>query len=352
MDTTVQIITPDEVANGLLGKWTGNVAVQYVLDRAPFSHYWWDGAKLVPAVTPEAVQAAVEPVAPYPIGAALFEPTRFLRVDELQCVDSPYLAFSYWIKLRSAGAQDALWTSDPLGMGLTYQWLDGGKLQIACGDPPNEGTFQVKSDVALSPNVWHHVLGASKVNGPTEADMLTVLYIDGERVDVTIDYETDPFNAIAMNGFPFVLGNEPDMDLADFWLAVGQNLIVDGDIPEATRRKFTDADGWPVDLGDNGELPTGTAPTLFFHRDHGSSDSAAFGVNRGTGGSTDSTAWPMLASTSPTDPPTSFENPMFTPNDMIVGGTNGAPLRLAAPSNVGTFELRCVNGVIGWVAVS
>jgi hypothetical protein len=291
-------------------------------------------------------------IAPYPIGAQRFDPDRHLRTDSLQCTDSPYLGFSYWLRSRNAGSLVPIWESDPLGEALTYTYSDAGILQIALGSGAVDGNFSVNSDEPLSQNVWHHILGAFKVD---VEPMIAVIYVDGERAAFTVEYECDLITAAPINGLPFHIGGNdthpPDMDLADFWMTFDQNLLVDDDIPEATRRKFTDADGWPVYLGENGELPTGTPPTLFFHREAGSTSTPGFNENRGTGGPMGATsAWPLLALSSPTDPAAPFENPMYAPKDLIIGGPNGAPLRLAGPSSVGTFTLKCVNGVFTWVA--
>lgn len=51
----------------------------------------------------------------------------------------------------------------------------------------------------------------------------------------------------------------------------------------ANRRKFIDGSGNPVFLGNNGELPTGTAPPIFFGSQHVTADWNA-GTNLGTGG--------------------------------------------------------------------
>lgn len=62
---------------------------------------------------------------------------------------------------------------------------------------------------------------------------------------------------------------------ADFFLAnERRDLSV-----EANRRKFINADGNPVPLGTNGELPTGTAPIIYMKNGNPNE-----GVNAGTGG--------------------------------------------------------------------
>ncbi len=60
------------------------------------------------------------------------------------------------------------------------------------------------------------------------------------------------------------------------WLAPGQDIDLS---VSANRRNFIDGDGKWVYLGANGEIPTGTAPAMFF-----SGGGTPFRTNRGTGG--------------------------------------------------------------------
>lgn len=50
-----------------------------------------------------------------------------------------------------------------------------------------------------------------------------------------------------------------DMFGADFWY---DDVFLDLDV-EANRRKFADANGFPVSLGANGEKPSGSTPILY-----------------------------------------------------------------------------------------
>jgi hypothetical protein len=45
-----------------------------------------------------------------------------------------------------------------------------------------------------------------------------------------------------------------------------------------------------------------------------------------------------------------FANPMTGTNDLIGGGTSGAPARLAHPATSGAFTLQVVDGTMGWTA--
>lgn len=79
-------------------------------------------------------------------------------------------------------------------------------------------------------------------------------------------------------------------DMCDLWFAPGQYI----DFSNVTnRRKFIDALGARVDLGATGDLPTGTAPAVFFR-----GDAAVFGANQGTGG-TFSTTGTLTDATAP-----------------------------------------------------
>lgn len=82
---------------------------------------------------------------------------------------------------------------------------------------------------------------------------------------------------------------------ADFYFAANQYLDI---ALVANRRKFISASGKPVHLGVTGSLPTGTAPSVYFHLDDGEAV-ANFATNRGTGGNFTITGALATASSSP-----------------------------------------------------
>ena len=74
-------------------------------------------------------------------------------------------------------------------------------------------------------------------------------------------------------------GNKIFADVGDFYL--DDNFF---DISVlANERKFIDAAGKPVDLGEDGSGPTGAAPLVYFSKRDGEAASA-FATNKGTGG--------------------------------------------------------------------
>lgn len=71
-------------------------------------------------------------------------------------------------------------------------------------------------------------------------------------------------------------GSKFNGQIYDLWYAPG--VYIDFSVT-ANRRKFRDAAGRPVDLGANGQIPTGTAPLVYMGRDF-----ATWATNKGTGG--------------------------------------------------------------------
>jgi hypothetical protein len=109
-------------------------------------------------------------------------------------------------------------------------------------------------------------------------------------------------STINFNGFALWVGadsfgNNLTGDLADLWIAPGVSLLDgSGDIATSTRRKLIDASGKPVDLGSDGSIPTGTAPSVFL-----SGNASSFSTNKGTGGAFTTTGTLTDATSSPSD---------------------------------------------------
>lgn len=293
-------------------------------------------------------------VAPYPVGAMHLSPDYAQDLAVVSCVDSPLFSFSFWINLRNGSGQRPVYFFDPDGGAFTSLYLAEGRLNFTFGLVDGSVYFDFSADEVLVQNEWHHILGSVKCDEAV-GEKIIALYVDDANMPVTVG--TDGASLVPeLNGIALRIGGASDegaeIDLAEFWLAVGQTLLADDDIPEATRRKFIDANGWPVDLGVAGATPTGTAPTFFLRL--AADSGTGFLANLGTGGG------PFVAGEDgemvpaphrPSDPPRLFNNPMFARNDLIVGGSYGAPGRIAAPPTTGTFALQCIDGVMTWVEV-
>ncbi len=124
---------------------------------------------------------------------------------------------------------------------------------------------------------WLHFL----MSADTTTDVSTrLVYIND--VAETMVSETKNAGDIDYTRADFAVGaeaatgnNRVDADLADLYVgAEFLNLAT-----EANRRKFIDAAGKPVDLGDDGSTPTGTKPLVYQ-----SGATAAWHTNKGSGG--------------------------------------------------------------------
>lgn len=81
--------------------------------------------------------------------------------------------------------------------------------------------------------------------------------------------------------------------MSDLWAEYG--VYVDFSV-EATRLKFRNAGGKPVNLGSDGSIPTGGSPIQYF-----SGATVDWHTNKGTGGGFTENGTLTTASTSPSD---------------------------------------------------
>ena len=140
-----------------------------------------------------------------------------------------------------------------------------------------------RPDFQMPAGAWHHWL----VNvDTTQNPIVKQFYLNDVPVIFATSFQNGvpPFTALDILQQTFyipdwlVIGRTkpPIQDMADFWLGVGQSLDLS---IVANRRKFISFDKKPVELGQQGKMPTGTRPTIFF-----SGDVEQFPDNRGTGG--------------------------------------------------------------------
>lgn len=139
---------------------------------------------------------------------------------------------------------------------------------------------------------WHHLFASWDLAATTGH-----LYIDGVSdialttfTDDTIDYTRSDF-------FCGHSGSKINMALAEVYF--NQAEYLNPAIP-ANLRRFRSGSGKPAFLGTTGQIPTGTAPIIYFHLDDGEAV-ANFATNRGTGGNFTITGTLETGSTSPSD---------------------------------------------------
>jgi hypothetical protein len=142
---------------------------------------------------------------------------------------------------------------------------------------------------------WVHVIASWNAGSAAQMYLNDVSSISiTTNTAGTIKYDGD---RAAVGRYAHTIGtpNPPDGldgDLADFWFTP---TFIDLSVG-ANRRKFVTAGVKPVDLGANGQLPTGSSPAVFIK-----GPAASFDTNLGTGGNFTVTGTLTNATTSPSD---------------------------------------------------
>jgi hypothetical protein len=272
-----------------------------------------------------------------------------LLIPSLSCTDNACVAASYWVRYPTAYDARNLYAymSDARNQAGTWAAVlnggsDDGKMEAAFQYSDNtNGYYYFDTQIGGAPslNQWHHFLIVFNGNpnnlGPITYNTLNPvgpsqlsIYMDrvlvnsvstNNRYSQNVFIPTlngDTFN-IFSDGTPGHPTTTVTADVADFWFDVGANLMqADGTVSSATLDKFVTSDLKPVPLGTNGELPTGSTPTIFMHRDRSSSTATDFATNRGTGGTV--TASGGLISVAATNPDGTTDLPPLPPPTQVV----------------------------------
>lgn len=279
-----------------------------------------------------------------------------VSTDSLTTAETGEVAFSFWI--RSGNNSGAIWLADPdnynteMTVSVTGQNGTGPYAFSAGAEDTTYVSGYTNGFTGAKDSNWHHVIGAFKTTFADGQKQL-VIYVDNNDASATLIADGKPSFEMITNAVPFILGYENlTFSIADFWWARGQSFLdSDGTIPESLRHKFISS-GRPANLGANGETPTGTAPDIFLHRAVGA-DETTFANNLGTGGpfSIVGTLAPSIGSPSDlTGTDIGFSNPMTAVGDLMIGGADGAPTRLAAGTEGQVLTM--VSGVPTWVTPS
>ena len=133
-----------------------------------------------------------------------------------------------------------------------------------------DGAFMIPSGTG-----WHHFILSIDLSNSLKRN----IYIDDSALSVTWTSYTYGNIGVTTTDTHYIGGSSStkvNAYLADFWLDFGSYLDI---TDSAVRRLFISATGKPVYLGATGNVPTGTAPTMFF-----SGATAGWETNLGTGG--------------------------------------------------------------------
>jgi hypothetical protein len=191
------------------------------------------------------------------------------------------LTVSYWFRIFSDQSGGTFWESNNTDQQNNVEFFAGNNapgLICRAQNPPLEGSMQAGSSITLGFGDWHHSMYYANT-AATEGNRIWKMAIDGADVSQKFsDTGPDPFPFYADLGFVLgsdSFGNYTTVDIAELWMAFGQHLD-----PIADNQKFRSGDGKRVALGDHGEIPTGTPPTIYGH----GGASQFLQPNLGTGG--------------------------------------------------------------------
>lgn len=238
------------------------------------------------------------PGGPFPVNAVFFDGTNdFLSRDaQLTGVtDSDSILLSLWWKIAGADGSNNMFHSTQ-GTQVVAKRNANNKIQFSCFSIPLGPRWNVETvtayDLINNPG-WHHLLVAAQFDATpvgqlfiddVEASLTTFTALNEGLIDWT---DSDYFVGATAAGAQKMNGDLSEVYVTDEFLDISI---------EANRRKFIDANGFPVDLGSDGSTPTGTAALEFFS---GSTD--AWHTNKGSGGGHTENGALTDAASSPSD---------------------------------------------------
>lgn len=219
-------------------------------------------------------------------GAVHFDGDVWFEAAALAAGDTADLSVSYWYRTLSDQSGGYIWAVDPAGnFDNSEIWATLNRPSPALSRAPyigsDAGVLRLGSGVDASFGAWHHV--CYRVFTAAAAGLkYALLMVD--RVPVTVvDVDQGDGFLMQIGGLPFSYGGDTFGDnivgdVFDVWMAFGQAVDFSD---TAVLNKFVTPDLKPVPLGNNGELPTGLAPTIFGH----GAPLSFLQPNLGTGGS-------------------------------------------------------------------
>lgn len=221
-----------------------------------------------------------------------------------------------WLDLQSpfAGVADSYRVTGSMwfrrvGLGTTYcigpegagsgspnqlEWTASNQFRINWRKSGGGTACDFMTSAITDTSAWHHIAFSFDLSSPSSRH----LYVDGQPDLSSVDYPVTTMDDTASQWGLFADngGNaEYHGEVAEFWLALDQYLDLGTNLG-----KFRSADGKPVDLGTDGALPTGTAPTIYLSLRAGDAP-GTFAINRGTGGGFTLHGILTASATSPSD---------------------------------------------------
>jgi hypothetical protein len=238
---------------------------------------------------------AAVPSAPV-VSAVSFNGATYLHNTALQSTNSSLLSYSVWVNPtvldNTYGYGSIIFDVDPQGDALIIEYIERDAPhhpKLTLNNQSFTQHYQLRSSTPVSANSgWHHILVSVDMTDPL--NVRGEYYLNGQ--DTTDIFTSNISSQFTMmfSGLPLFVGYDTfdtgggfRGGMYDAWFAPGVSLLdVNGELTAEVIAKFRDpATGLPVDLGQNGELPTGTSPEVFLKASAGAPTS--FATNRGTG---------------------------------------------------------------------
>ncbi len=195
--------------------------------------------------------------------------------------DSKLVTFSTWLypDVENLGVGDQWIFEDSGGAGEDNRCvlLTSGQIEFTFANAAGTTILRVVSTAPLRFNRWHNILLSCDLSDVTKRWLVI-----NDEVDTTAAWDTYTDDTIDFTKTNFSIGAETSASnklmgrLGDFWFEDG--LYIDFS-KEPNRRKFISNRLGPVDLGSNGENPTGSDPIIFL-----SGAYTSWQTNLGTGG--------------------------------------------------------------------
>ncbi len=228
-------------------------------------------------------------------GGVHFDGLSSLVNASMTSADSSLVTVSMWFKAgqTQVNTQATFLECNPDSYSMKALWLSAGVLQMSfanpTGSPGGLDIFQLTgmSEPDYFDGAWHNWLVSANMSSSSPSGKIGAMIVDGvDKTGTKNSFGSVP-GVLTMTGLPFYIatdtfGDEYTGDMMEVWVMPGLNILTGSTIAPADIAKFYDG-ACPVDLGTNGEIPTGSPPPIYLRR--GPSDPAsAFLTNQGTGG--------------------------------------------------------------------
>lgn len=207
--------------------------------------------------------------------AILFDGTTdaMLRGGDLTgIIDGKTGTFSSWIRTDVLGKIHRIMTNTSGRVNFRIEMAN--TVDIVCANSVGTPILAGLNTFVVTLDAWfHYIVSWDLGNGLVK---LFVDDVDETAVSPTVTDDTIAYSQAEWSiGSSTGLGQRLSGALADYYFSTE---FIDLTV-ESNRRKFIDAAGNPVYLGNNGENPTGTPPAIYLR-----GDQTDQGINSGTGG--------------------------------------------------------------------